>query len=203
MNRVKMNAKQEYEYLANFKVLQTTFKNKKIDKVRASYGLREREREREKSDERCVCTVQPIPVPSCSILVRFVWSSSLHHCSNSVRDSPIFYSLSLLLLEWWCGWRGSGGEGGTRRVWDAARAVTRWDGIILVAEFESRVGALEAGHFEVERIWGGWDASGELFDTYTSADVCFEFFNASSRTPVSNSSSIHRPPFVSTQRMRV
>jgi len=32
MNRVKMNAKQEYEYLGNYKVLQTIFKNKKIDK---------------------------------------------------------------------------------------------------------------------------------------------------------------------------
>jgi len=32
MNRVKMNAKQEYEYLGNYKVLQTVFKNKKIDK---------------------------------------------------------------------------------------------------------------------------------------------------------------------------
>ena len=34
MNRVKMNAKHEYEYLANFKVLQTVFKAKRIDKVR-------------------------------------------------------------------------------------------------------------------------------------------------------------------------
>jgi hypothetical protein len=33
MSRVKMNAKQEYEYLTNYKVLQTAFKNKKIDKV--------------------------------------------------------------------------------------------------------------------------------------------------------------------------
>ncbi|TEB27397.1 EB1 domain-containing protein [Coprinellus micaceus] len=32
MNRVKMNAKHEYEYLANFKVLQTVFKAKRIDK---------------------------------------------------------------------------------------------------------------------------------------------------------------------------
>lgn len=32
MARVKMNAKQEYEYLANFKIMQTVFKNKKIDK---------------------------------------------------------------------------------------------------------------------------------------------------------------------------
>lgn len=32
MGRVKMNAKHEYEYLANFKILQNTFKAKKIDK---------------------------------------------------------------------------------------------------------------------------------------------------------------------------
>ena len=35
MNRVKMNAKHEYEFLANFKVLQNVFKAKRIDKVRA------------------------------------------------------------------------------------------------------------------------------------------------------------------------
>ena len=34
MSRVKMNAKHEYEFVANFKVLQTAFKTKKIDKVR-------------------------------------------------------------------------------------------------------------------------------------------------------------------------
>jgi hypothetical protein len=33
MNRVKMNAKHEYEFIANFKVLQTFFKSHKIDKV--------------------------------------------------------------------------------------------------------------------------------------------------------------------------
>jgi hypothetical protein len=33
MARVKMNAKLEYEYLANFKVMQTAFKTKRIDKV--------------------------------------------------------------------------------------------------------------------------------------------------------------------------
>ncbi|KAF8201031.1 calponin homology domain-containing protein [Mycena galopus ATCC 62051] len=32
MNRVKMNAKHEYEYLANYKIMQTIFKSKKIDK---------------------------------------------------------------------------------------------------------------------------------------------------------------------------
>lgn len=34
MSKVKMNAKHEYEYLGNFKILQTVFKQKKIDKVR-------------------------------------------------------------------------------------------------------------------------------------------------------------------------
>lgn len=34
MTRVKMNAKHEYEFIANFKVLQNVFKAKKIDKVR-------------------------------------------------------------------------------------------------------------------------------------------------------------------------
>lgn len=33
MSRVKMNAKHEYEFLANFKILQNVFKAKKIDKV--------------------------------------------------------------------------------------------------------------------------------------------------------------------------
>lgn len=37
MARVKMNAKQEYEYLGNFKVLQNVFKSHKIDKVRARF----------------------------------------------------------------------------------------------------------------------------------------------------------------------
>ena len=34
MTRVKMNAKHEYEFIANFKVLQNVFRSKKIDKVR-------------------------------------------------------------------------------------------------------------------------------------------------------------------------
>lgn len=34
MNRVKMNAKHEYEFIANYKVMQNVFKAKKIDKVR-------------------------------------------------------------------------------------------------------------------------------------------------------------------------
>ena len=33
MNRVKMNAKLEYEYMANYKIMQNYFKAKKIDKV--------------------------------------------------------------------------------------------------------------------------------------------------------------------------
>lgn len=34
MSRVKMNAKHEYEFIANYKVMQNVFKAKKIDKVR-------------------------------------------------------------------------------------------------------------------------------------------------------------------------
>lgn len=34
MARVKMNAKHEYEFIANYKVLQNIFKAKKIEKVR-------------------------------------------------------------------------------------------------------------------------------------------------------------------------
>lgn len=36
MSRVKMNAKHEYEFLANYKIMQNIFKAKKIDKVRCS-----------------------------------------------------------------------------------------------------------------------------------------------------------------------
>jgi RP/EB family microtubule-associated protein len=40
MARVKMNAKHEYEFIANYKVMQNVFKAKKIDKVRlAIYHL--------------------------------------------------------------------------------------------------------------------------------------------------------------------
>lgn len=35
MVRVKMNAKHEYEFIANFKVMQNIFKAKRIDKVSA------------------------------------------------------------------------------------------------------------------------------------------------------------------------
>jgi len=34
MTRVKMNAKHEYEFIGNYKVMQNVFKAKKIDKVR-------------------------------------------------------------------------------------------------------------------------------------------------------------------------
>lgn len=34
MARVKMNAKHEYEFIANFKILQGIFRAKKIDKAR-------------------------------------------------------------------------------------------------------------------------------------------------------------------------
>lgn len=39
MARVKMNAKHEYEYIANFKILQNIFKAKRIDKVRRARTL--------------------------------------------------------------------------------------------------------------------------------------------------------------------
>jgi microtubule-associated protein, RP/EB family len=34
MARVKMNARHEYEFVANYKIMQNVFKSKKIDKVR-------------------------------------------------------------------------------------------------------------------------------------------------------------------------
>jgi len=37
MARVKMNAKHEYEFIANFKVLQNSFKAHKLDKVRGHF----------------------------------------------------------------------------------------------------------------------------------------------------------------------
>lgn len=37
MARVKMNARHEYEYLANYKILQNVFKAHKIDKVRVAF----------------------------------------------------------------------------------------------------------------------------------------------------------------------
>ena len=33
MTRVKMNAKHEYEFIANFKILQNTFRSNKVEKV--------------------------------------------------------------------------------------------------------------------------------------------------------------------------
>lgn len=38
MSRVKFDARQEYEYLSNFKILQNYFKAKKIDKVSRTRG---------------------------------------------------------------------------------------------------------------------------------------------------------------------
>lgn len=35
MTRVKMNAKHEYEFIANFKVMQNVFKSKRIEKARS------------------------------------------------------------------------------------------------------------------------------------------------------------------------
>lgn len=40
MSRVKMNAKHEYEFLANYKVLQNHFKAHKLDKVRWFHAIR-------------------------------------------------------------------------------------------------------------------------------------------------------------------
>ena len=34
MARVKMNAKHEYEFIGNFKILQNTFRSHKVEKVR-------------------------------------------------------------------------------------------------------------------------------------------------------------------------
>lgn len=39
MVRVKMNAKHEYEFIANYKVMQNVFKAKKIDKVRKGVAV--------------------------------------------------------------------------------------------------------------------------------------------------------------------
>lgn len=52
MTRVKMNAKHEYEYIANLKVMQNVFKAKKIDKVR----------DRNLSCVQLLIFFQPIPV---------------------------------------------------------------------------------------------------------------------------------------------
>ncbi len=35
MTRVKMNARHEYEFIANFKVMQNMFKSKRIEKARS------------------------------------------------------------------------------------------------------------------------------------------------------------------------
>lgn len=39
MNKVKFEAKQEYEYLSNFRILQNSFKVHSIDKVRKTSGF--------------------------------------------------------------------------------------------------------------------------------------------------------------------
>jgi hypothetical protein len=62
MARVKMNAKNEYEYIANFKLLQTFFKNKKIDKVCFS------------------------PFHSCAVSTRYLHSASHPHVTYSLRS---------------------------------------------------------------------------------------------------------------------
>ncbi|THH07109.1 hypothetical protein EW145_g3612 [Phellinidium pouzarii] len=45
MSRVKMNAKHEYEYIANFKIMQNFFKTKKIEKVSMNYSCSHTRRE--------------------------------------------------------------------------------------------------------------------------------------------------------------
>jgi len=40
MTRVKMNAKHEYEFIANYKVMQNVFKTKKIDKTHSAANPR-------------------------------------------------------------------------------------------------------------------------------------------------------------------
>ena len=57
MTRVKMNAKHEYEFVANFKVLQNVFKAKKIDKV----CLAHTHPRCNPCSWSCAC-VQPIPI---------------------------------------------------------------------------------------------------------------------------------------------
>ena len=44
MTRVKMNARHEYEFIANFKVMQNVFKSKRIEKARSPsfQGIEER-----------------------------------------------------------------------------------------------------------------------------------------------------------------
>ena len=58
MTRVKMNAKHEYEFVANYKILQNVFRAHKLDKVRriASRCVRTRR----VSGSHALC--QPIPV---------------------------------------------------------------------------------------------------------------------------------------------
>ena len=42
MTKVKMNARHEYEFLANYKVMQDVFKKKKVDKVCSLFSIESR-----------------------------------------------------------------------------------------------------------------------------------------------------------------
>jgi hypothetical protein len=55
MTRVKMNAKHEYEFIANFKVMQNVFKSKRIEKARLAPS-------RYYSNIAYLLPSQPIPV---------------------------------------------------------------------------------------------------------------------------------------------
>jgi hypothetical protein len=74
MARVKMNAKHEYEYIANFKILQTFFKNKKIDKVCSSSSH------------------------SCPVSTRHLHSTFRSHVTYSLPSFVIYLCLTLPLF---------------------------------------------------------------------------------------------------------
>ena len=54
MSRVKMNAKHEYEFIANYKVLQNVFKAKKVEKARPRCS--------NEASSLLTMLLQPIPV---------------------------------------------------------------------------------------------------------------------------------------------